>query len=400
MDLITPREFAVRQPYFPQESETDGFYLQIANGLIQAMAKTAFGSTLSPALCKHLAMTLTGYLQDVVSDSGLWRSFIDANMQLYGYKVPFQPTLQDYVDYELNIQDIRFLVWYDIAMMDMSLRTLNPHTDALIEMADRLYEWLEVRYEDAPINEEYNIVRGLSLTDEADRQDIFHLANWLFRYSWLLSPAYALDLNELVCDPAVREDKDGIELQKRLDEAVVQDPTGPLALYIQEWVKLMITGRIDHDPEFHTDTEHPYYKKFVAATGGKRIAYFADYDDLNTFFINALGWEKGKRHLDQMDGEHDFVLLVNPDKGMLLAKNVAKCIADPDNALYDKDYATAHAIDLLTVRGLCPADLLKFIYEKQWLPDALFPGSDDRILVAQYHDFIARCYLQGYYRGD
>ncbi|MDE6559546.1 MAG: DUF3843 family protein [Muribaculaceae bacterium] len=57
-------------------------------------------------------------------------------------------------------------------------------------------------------------------------------------------------------------------------------------------------------------------------------------------------------------------------------------------------------MDLITERGLCPADLLHYIFEHDALPDAHFPGSDDYVLVDKNRDFIARCYLQKYYRGD
>lgn len=85
---------------------------------------------------------------------------------------------------------------------------------------------------------------------------------------------------------------------------------------------------------------------------------------------------------------------------MLLAKNVARCIADPENPLYDKKYAELMAIELLAVRGKCPGDLLNYIEENNWLPDARFPDTDDAQLVSDNWDFIARCYLQEYYRGD
>ena len=121
---------------------------------------------------------------------------------------------------------------------------------------------------------------------------------------------------------------------------------------------------------------------------------------MNRFFIEALGWEKDTEHLSQVKNGRDFVLLVNPKKGMLMARNVAKCIADPENPLYDKLYARKMAIELLAVRGLCPVDLLKYVLKHGWLPDACFPDSDNTELVARNADFIARCYLQDYYRGD
>ena len=121
---------------------------------------------------------------------------------------------------------------------------------------------------------------------------------------------------------------------------------------------------------------------------------------MNRFFIEALGWAPGQEHLVQMKGERDFILMVDREKGMLLARNIARCVAAPENPMYDKKYASAHAMELLTERGCCPADLLHFIFKNDWLPDAVFPGTDDHELVKKNRDFIARCYLQQYYRGD
>ncbi|MDE6254840.1 MAG: DUF3843 family protein, partial [Muribaculaceae bacterium] len=136
------------------------------------------------------------------------------------------------------------------------------------------------------------------------------------------------------------------------------------------------------------------------ATGGKTVEFFDTYEALNKFFIEKLGWEAGEEHLPMMKGERDFVLMVNKYKGMLAARNVARCIASPENPYYDKDYAEKHAFDLLTVRGLCPGDLLRMIFENDWLPDARFPETEDTKLVKENRDFIARCYLQQFYVGD
>ena len=119
---------------------------------------------------------------------------------------------------------------------------------------------------------------------------------------------------------------------------------------------------------------------------------------MKRFFIDNMDWDKNQEHLPVLKNECDFVVLVNPRRGMLVARNAARCIADPDNPLYDRGYARRNAFDFLTVRGRCPADLVKFAFENHWLPDAVFPGTDDNSLVERNHDFIARCYLQQYYR--
>ena len=403
MGTITAQEFAIRQPYYPAHPEHEAYYLKIANGIYEVIAKDDLGSGMSQGMRKHLAMSLAGYFQDIVADAGLWSSFITANKELYGWLVPFHDISADYVEFELNREDIEFLVWYDCAMLDSNQRLVSPLDSGIVGLAEKIFEYLEVRYDEAPVNEECNIARGLSYTDPEDQEDIMHLARWLFMQSWLLAPAFAATLQQIALEPEVRDDREGIVLQSRFDEAVTEYPTGPLALYSPEWVYLLLTGKLPdtaRDKQPSDAPVHPYYQKFIAATDGRKIAYFSDYDELNRFFIHSMGWEKGERHLDQFAGDHDFVLMVDEHKGMLLAKNIAKCIADPENPLYDWNYASGHAIELLTQRGLCPADLLKFIFANGWLPDAHFLDSDNHQSVGKYHDFIARCYLQEYFRGD
>lgn len=404
MGTITKREFDIRQPYYPETSEFDEFYFKVANLIEDGIAKTGFGKEMTPLMRSHLALMYVGYLQDVVNDAGVWRSFIDCNRKLYGYTVPFHNTESDYIDYELNRADVRFLAWYGVAMTDVNRRALYPLDKGLLDMADRVYDFLEKIYDDAPMEVKYDVVRGLSLTDPADQEDIFHLAHWLFNNCWLMTPAYSLSLNFMVNSPEIKADTEGIELNKMLDAAVSEDPTGPLALFTPEWIYLLINRKLPKTalPQIQEGeaTTHPYYVKFTQATGGKRIAYFADYESLNRFFIEGLGWERGQEHLVQLRNDHDFVLLVNPAKGMLLGKNIAKCIADPENPLYEQEYARIMGIELLAVRGKCPADLLTFIEQNNWLPDAQFPDSNDPVLVRNNWDFIARCYLQEFYRGD
>ena len=138
----------------------------------------------------------------------------------------------------------------------------------------------------------------------------------------------------------------------------------------------------------------------VKATGGEPLAFISCYRAFNDFLIDRLGWKAGEDHLVQLKDCRAFVLMANPEKGLLVATDICRCIKAPSNPMYDAVYANSHAIELLTVRGKCPHDLLAYICGKDWLPDAVFPGSDDHVLVARFHDFIARCYLQLYYRGD
>lgn len=399
MKTIELKEFLPLQPNYPQVAPTDEYYCSVANKLASIWEKGDVFKKIPESVARRVSLCLTGYLQDIISDAGIWRSFINGCKKLYGFYVPFHEEPEEYIEYELNREDVRFLVWYAVAMNYEDMRDLYPHDAGLLAYADMLYDYLESIYEESPVPEEYNIARGLDLYDENDKEEIYHLGRWLSLHCYLMTPAFALTLREIISDPEIMKDKDYILLQKRLDAAVTEDPTGPLALFIPEWIRLIVEDKLPSESHDEGTENHPYYDRFVKATDGKEIAFFPTYKDLNDFFINSLGWETNQEHLPMMKSEKDFVALVNRRKGMLVARNVAKCIASPDNPYYDRDFALKNAIRMLTERGFCPADLVKYCFKHGYIRDASFPGSDgDTELVSKNWDLIARCYLQEYYR--
>lgn len=393
------QKFLTGQPSYPEETSTDTFYLGIARDLLHIWNESGLMTEYPESVRIRTAVCMAGYYQDVIADAGLWRSFINECRRMYGRTLPFFDVSEDYIDYELNPEDIRFLLWYCSAMVYEDKRMANPASKQIEALAAKMYDYLESAYEEAPMPADFNPAHELELYDPADREALIRLGSWLFLHAYLLTPAFALSLSEIVGDP--KPDASAEEISALIHQAMTEQPTGPLALYVNEWIALMVNGKLPAPrPKREEPEEHPYYAPFTKATQGSLIAYFDDYESMNRFFVEALGWEKGVNHLEALRNEHDFTLLVNRYKGMLVARNVARCIADPANPFYDKGYAREHAFELLTVRGLCPADLLHFIMEKGWLPDAHFPESDDTEIVAENWDFIARCYLQLYYRGD
>ena len=406
MNKILPKEFLIRQPSYPKVTETDPFYLAVANRLLDGAADCSFAGILPEALLKRVCLSLADYFQDIVADGGLWRSFIDANMQLYGWKVPFHPCSDDYVDYELNREDVRFLVWYVAAMLSEDLRHIYPLNADLLDFADRCYAVLDSEYEGSPEPEGWHIARGLEFCDAQDHKDIYDLGNWLFLHSYLLTPAFAMTLHDIVGSVDAEDPDVSKIVNERLEEAMLENTTGPLALFTPEWVYLMLEGKLQPSVESNEEkTIHPYYKKFTDFTGGDTIRFFRTYDEMNRFFVEALGWVDGEEHLSQAKGADNYVLMVTPYKGMLMARDICKCVKAPGNPMYDEAYARKHAFGLLTDRGLCPGDLLRRVLDEQWLPDAQFPDArtaeaDNMAVVHKYGDFIARCFLQIYYRGD
>lgn len=397
---ITLKDLAISQPNYPKLSESILFYVDLANKIFENIEKTEFGSKMPEGLRKKISLTLADYMQDIVADAGLWRSFVTANRQLYGFTLPFYPISDSYIDFELNEEDVRFLVWYVVAMLWEDERFVSPNDDRLLTLVSHAFHVMEENYEEAPVSEHFQMAQGLEFKDPGDREKIYSLGNWLFLHSYLLTPAFAYSLQEIADEIGMNDPDFNAKLNKRLEEAMINETCGPLALFTPEWVYLMLEGKLHEANENEASQPHKYYEAFTRFTQGRDIMYFDSYEKLNRFFIEALGWSSDEEHLSHVKGQHDYTLMVDKTKGMLMAVNVARCIASKNNPLYDKEFADKNAFSLLVVRGLCPGDLLRRIFKENWLPDAHFPGNEDYEFVNKYADFIARTFLQIYYRGD
>lgn len=446
-ETITRQQFLVRQPSYPAETTTTDYFYSLANHL--AGSKAASRMTVggwSRNVVNRAALIVTGYFQDILTDSGLWRAFTSACHDLYGSWLPYFDTgeinhndgeYEGYVPFELNPQDVRFLVWYALCMNYEDRRVWDPRDPEIQALAAEWHSMLDIIYDTAPQPDGYFLWQGLELHNSEEHRQLAQFFHWLFLHSYLMMPAFAMSLREITERPGMQDAANVTALQNALEEAMSQLPTGPLALYMREWLELILENRSitdiqnrENDKESRTaasghkenernDTEelNPTYLRFVKATGGSPIRFIAGYESLNEFFIKALGWSAGEEHLPQFKNCRDFVLLANPHKGMLLAHDICRCIYMPDeNPYYDKEYAATHAIELLTRRGACPPDLLHFLWDAEAIPDAAFPLhrsaatmseeerqirlAEARAFVARNRDFIARCYLQQYYRGD
>ncbi|MDE6341995.1 MAG: DUF3843 family protein [Muribaculaceae bacterium] len=397
--MLTFESFLLAQPCCPEEMPTDRFYYDLTCRLIREAEERHVAPEVHSGVIERAAMYMVGYLQDVIADAGLWHGFSDECRRLYGTPVPFHNVSAEYINYELNPEDVGFLTWYFIAMYSDD-RRIYPFRNDIVALADLWYDIMNDVYEEAPVPEGYHLAHELDVYEEEDREMLMRLGSWLFLHSWLLVPAFALTSSQII-GRMQAEGKKMEEIAEELQGAVKSEPTGPLAFFIGEWVNLTVHHRLPRRKERQEEKQtHPAFIRMTADTGDLPVKFISGYTALNSYLIDVLGWAPGEEHLVQLKGCSNFVLMANPDKGLLVAPDICQYIAAPGNEMYDKGEASLHAIDLLTERGKCPHDLLALICEKGWLPDARFPGSSDTELPAKYHDFIARCYLQLYYSGD
>lgn len=386
-DTIYPNQWLRLHPYTATDA-TDAYFVRLANRLYAAWPDAAPPSL---PLRQRCCLYLAAYLEDLVSGLGLWKGFIDGHRQLYGSCLPFYPTdAATYFPDEPHREDVKFLLWNAWQLEEADRHPYrSPHDPLLDQWAEPLSALLDEAYEEAPENPRLSgYFSRFDTLQEADRK-----LQWLFRHTYLTEPAL------LPYEPSAGEH--------------LFLPTGPLALFVHEWMALLAPGSAcwqsvpglypaaEAIPEKVRQNHQTWYGLFTAHTGGRRIAYLDGYEALRQFLTGVLHWPDDEAHtLPHLRECHDFVLMAHPEKGILLAKDICACIASPHNPLYRREIAEKQAFRLLTEPQRCPPDLLEHCIRHHLLPDACLPETRDLPTVQDNMDFIARHSLLYYYRGD
>ena len=98
----------------------------------------------------HLSCFIVSYFEDIISETNIWTSFVEMHQKLYNKKLPFYNT-GEYFEDEINVQDVRFLLWYffNTAQTD---RFINADHHFFLGMSLDIMKILEDEYEYAPEN--------------------------------------------------------------------------------------------------------------------------------------------------------------------------------------------------------------------------------------------------------
>lgn len=405
---ITLKEFLTMQPDYPDETPTDKYYLKIANMLAKEWDSSSYLKEVPEEIRHNVILGITGYYQDIIADAGIWRSFCSLNKSLYGRYLPIIDIDSDYVESELNEIDIQFLIWYIIECNSDEYGLLSPDNQEVKDLAGLFYNILDKYYESSPVPVEYNLIMDVDLSNYDNMQGIYDLSYWLFWNSYLMRHAAVptfrqsmLEAREIINANPNPEDARPLlaDLNQRI---MIENPTGPLALFINEWIKLIINNKTPQEPvENKTAEPHKFYTSFRKASNGEDIVFCNSYEELNHFLSENMGWGSNTEgHLPGLKTFGNFVLYASPGKGLLIAHDISPFIKHPHNKLYDKDLAIQKAHTMITEQGVSPIDLTKYLFSNNLVPDAVLPfdKTGGKILLDNW-DFLARLYLQSFYRA-
>lgn len=141
------------KPY-KKQTATDYFYIKICNEVKTAILADKHSFVLQEHIDSKgidlLACFLTSYLEDLISETNIWNTFIKIHKRLYKKQLPFY-ILDDYYEEEINPQDISFLIWYFLNTVQ-EVKYISPFNDFIVETADTIMEVLDNAWEQAPEN--------------------------------------------------------------------------------------------------------------------------------------------------------------------------------------------------------------------------------------------------------
>ncbi|MBQ9555011.1 MAG: DUF3843 family protein [Muribaculaceae bacterium] len=247
---ITVKDYMERQPGSPKVAETDQYYLWIALRLAKLWDESPWLRGLDDAVRRDVVLAVTGYFQDVVADGGLWRSFTRLHNERHGFPMPHYGRSEDYVDYELNRDDVRFVIWWTITGEEGSA-ALDPGDAELEALAIAFHALLDGEYEEAPVPRQFCIASQVDLDSPLDAQRIYDYAYWLYWRSFLLRPS-----SQAVMERATPRahaiivqagERDARPLLLELNEHLMStEPAGPIPLTTAQWLRLIVDDELPH----------------------------------------------------------------------------------------------------------------------------------------------------------
>lgn len=252
------------KPY-EKQTVTDSYYLRISNEAKKAIEADKSSAFLYMFMYKEdlnlLSCFLTSYLEDIISGTNIWNSFIKAHHRMYGKHLPFYD-LDDYFEGEINPQDIAFLIWYFLNTIQEE-KFVSPYNEFIFHIAHSLYDVFDSEWEYAPENEH---LKSQYHIDE--NEDNFYFARLLIEKTlygtYLFYPDTFLKLHGQMLQ-IMEETKENEHLMMFLNDCkdgnLFRNTTRLLSFKGKEWVSEILPDN------------HPLKKEFVQISD-KILGYF------------------------------------------------------------------------------------------------------------------------------
>ena len=220
-DLVTPSEWSKTHPA-NIVCGSDLYYAELANDICDMILKFRIPMNEPEKFARELGRVLSAYLEDIVSETKVFSAMRRVCMQRYGYRLPFYDcNHEDYMPDHINEEDIRFLIWMTASHIGKQKDiTYSPLASGWTLLADKVFNELDSRYEDAPEARRVSDWLRRSFRKE-DYIDVREMATWLvFRNPLCYIPGY-LDSIESETKKACLEKSEDLEYLRAVSYSLI-----------------------------------------------------------------------------------------------------------------------------------------------------------------------------------
>lgn len=412
---IYSKDWLQSHPY-TQSDPIDLYYTRIANHIYNILYETRLAYSFEKDDVKQIAIRMASYFEDVISHLNIWRSFIDEHKRLFGKYLPFYSTGDNYYDDEVNLEDVRFLLWHYTQQYHGARKGtfVSPDNATNEEAAQKIYTLFCNEWTTAPENEKMQALfaNDTRYKDEAKYNELIH---W-FHYNCYLFTDSNEELTDTIktywkMNPAERDDNDVMVLHNSLAHF---SKTAFLAYTSPKWMSLILpkthpdhelfithaTYTQEAEPEAEPEAQdkvNEQIERFKAKAGDKLIMYFENKEDVLIYIKNELeiqeDWNLDSFHRKQLG------LYTSPKEGLSLLIDGIECIKDPSNPFYNQKIATEQGIAFYMVKHV-DISLLKALEERGMLNDAQaksMKGPErSKAILHDNWQFLTRYFLRDY----
>jgi hypothetical protein len=225
-------------------SASDVYFTSLANKILRTLQNDKLvAKEFNEDFLRQFALKSAAYFEDVVSQWGLFYGFRKLHLQMFGKKLPFYTLDEEYLDDEINLTDIRFLVWTTMQEhfnKKEDNRFLNPENPGIAFVSKLIFEILEDEYETAPENERIRV-----LLHEWEYNNFFsfrELLKWLCYNSYLSTNHAQNALNDMKIAARKNQKKDSVLPADNLiylieSNAIFKYVCTPLSVKAIEWFR-------------------------------------------------------------------------------------------------------------------------------------------------------------------
>ncbi|MDR1973598.1 MAG: DUF3843 family protein [Bacteroidales bacterium] len=338
-------------------SGSDFYYTGIANRILRTLTNDkVLINSFKPYSLRKAALHSAAYFEDVISQLGLFSAFRNIHQKLCGSKLPFFSLKdEDYIDEEINQEDVRLLLWC-IKQEEINERSedndeitfLNPMNPIFGYVSTLILDILDEEYETAPENEALH-----TLLHDTLFENHFHLREilkWL-HYDSYLSMQYPKNSLEKEKQSARKSNTEMYRENVKAFSYVIEveriynNVCSPVAIKAVEWLK-EITSNEHLKITLDALEVLPYsvYKMLHKFDNKVEICPFDNENQIMYLDVDSMS-ETDKLETDQL-----FMASLVRFNDLWCVNGVALFMSETDYVKKDQDKSSA--------------DKIRFIYEK------------------------------------